>query len=235
MFRFARRILYFSIGYLVTRSSVRSLAFSLLKKALFSRKNQLPSSTGSGEEAAMRRYLLYFLLPLWLVPGLLDYRMHRKTDIEHTAGLPESIIHSLMMTEIGIPVLLGLVLEINAGFLLLSVAAFFLHEATAFWDVAYATKRRDVQPNEQHIHSFLEVLPFCALSFVVCLHWEQFSALFGMGPEKPDFNLRLKKEKVPTPYIAGITAAIFIFIALPYGEELLRCAFKPEQLQELSA
>ncbi|MFF2147014.1 hypothetical protein [Kitasatospora sp. NPDC058190] len=61
------------------------------------------------------------------------------------------------------------------------------HGATALWDVALATGEREVTPIEQHIHSFLEVLP------------------------------------LPVGYLTG-SAAVTAFIALPYGEELLRCA-----------
>ena len=95
---------------------------------------------------------------------------HRRTKIETTSGTQESIIHSLMMAAAGIPIVLGLLLEINAGIILIMLLAFFVHWGTSFWDVAYATDRREVRPNEQHIHSFLEVLPFCAVSFVLCLH-----------------------------------------------------------------
>jgi hypothetical protein len=62
-----------------------------------------------------RRYMLYFMLPLWIVPGFLDYLSHRKTKIETTSGTQESIIHALMTTEAGIPVVMGLLLEINTG------------------------------------------------------------------------------------------------------------------------
>jgi hypothetical protein len=126
--------------------------------------------------------MLYFMLPLWIVPGFLDYLCHRKTKIETTSGTKESVIHALMMTEAGLPVVMGLLLEINTAVLLTMLLAFFAHWATAFWDVAYASDRREVKPNEQHVHSFLEVLPFCAVSFVLCLHWNQFAALSGAGP-----------------------------------------------------
>ncbi len=178
---------------------------------------------GDPHEQIMRRYLLYFMLPLWFAPGVLDWVMHRRTRIAETSGTEESLIHSLMMTEVGVPILAGLLLEINAGALLLMIAAFFVHWATAFWDVAYATGRREVRPNEQHIHSFLEVLPFCAVSFVACLHWEQFLALFGQGPEEARFALRLKRPPLSPRYIVGILGAIALLIALPYGEELWRC------------
>lgn len=40
-----------------------------------------------------------------------------------------------------------------------------LHEATALWDVKTAVdSEREVKPVEQHIHSFLESLPFAGLA-----------------------------------------------------------------------
>ena len=80
---------------------------------------QVPDPT----RAASERYLLYFTIPLWVVVGLLDYAAHRKTSIETTAGTKESLIHALMMTEAGLPMVLGLFLEINAGLILLMMLA----------------------------------------------------------------------------------------------------------------
>ena len=171
----------------------------------------------------MRRYVIYFLLPMWLVPGVLDHRWHRRTKFETTSGLGESLIHSLMMVEVGIPMLLGLVFEINAGLIALMLAAYQAHEATAIWDVSFAVERREVLPREQHTHSFLEMVPFCAVSFVICLHWNQFLALVGKGPERPGFALRLKQQPLGPRYVVRMLGAVALFIGLPYGEELLRC------------
>jgi hypothetical protein len=50
----------------------------------------------SGYDTALitRNYMLYFLLPLWIVPGFADYLCHRRTKIETTSGIRESIIIS---------------------------------------------------------------------------------------------------------------------------------------------
>jgi hypothetical protein len=159
---------------------------------------------------------------LWVLAGSLDYICHRRTKIETTSGPTESIIHTLMMTEAGIPMLLGLYLEVNAGVILLMIAAFFAHAGTAIWDVAYVVERRKVTPNEQHVHSFLEVLPFCAVSFVICMHWNQFTSLFGEGGEKPRFALKKKEPPLPTAYLGGFLGAVAINGAA-YSEELIRC------------
>lgn len=176
-----------------------------------------------GVENATRRYLLYFILPLWMGAGVLDWYHHRITDIEHTAGTHESMIHALMMSEAGIPIMLGLFLEVNALVLALMIAAFFIHEATAYWDVAYAVGRRNVTPNEQHVHSFLEVIPFMAVSFMICLYWPQFRALIGVGNEPAHFELRPKNPPLSAKYVRGILAAVATTVVLPYAEEFLRC------------
>jgi hypothetical protein len=48
---------------------------------------------------------------------LADWYLYRRTRIEQTAGPRESALHSLMSTETGVPVLLGLLFEVNAGVL----------------------------------------------------------------------------------------------------------------------
>lgn len=176
-----------------------------------------------GVSTATRRYLLYVVLPLWLGAGFADYLFHRRTHIERTSGAHESVIHLMMMTETGIPLLMGLFLEVNALVLLLMGALFLAHEATAYWDVNYAETRRTVTPNEQHGHSFLEVIPFMALSMVVTLNWEQALSLFGRGPERPAFRLRWRRPPVSRAYTLGILSAVGAVGALPYAEELIRC------------
>ena len=88
-----------------------------------------------------------------------------------------------MFAEVGGPLLAGMFLNINALIIAMMIAAFLIHEATAFWDVSYATTARTVAPVEQHVHSFLEMIPLVALVSVISLHWGQFLALFGGGTE----------------------------------------------------
>ena len=54
-------------------------------------------------------------------------------------------------------------------------------------------------------------------------HWGQAKALFGVGEEKAEFRLRLKKKHLPLPYLAGVTTLMTLGIGLPYGNEILRC------------
>lgn len=167
-------------------------------------------------------YLLYVLLPLWLLVGLADWYCHRRSDIAQTSGMRESAIHLLMLLEVGVPLQAALFLQINAGLILLMLGCALLHEATALWDVSLAVRQRWVSPIEQHMHSFLELIPWMAISLVCLLHWDQASALLPGNWERAEFTLQRKEPSLPTAYLAGILSATVLFAVLPYLEELWR-------------
>ncbi|MET9291848.1 diguanylate cyclase [Streptomyces sp. NPDC003077] len=187
-------------------------------------------------ENASRRILLYGVLPLWFVPSVADWIMHRRTRIQDTSGTRESLVHALMMTEAGVPVLAGLVARINPLVLSLMGGAALAHGATAVWDVSIATEEREVRPVEQHIHSFLEVLPLTAAAFTACLHWDKVRATLRGGGTREDWKLLPKERPLPAPYLAAIAASVGAFVILPYAEELIRCLrAKPEAPERLDA
>lgn len=174
-------------------------------------------------EQANRRFLLYGVLPLWCVPAVADWLMHRRTRIEDTTGARESALHALMMTEAGIPVALGLFARVNPLVLTVGAGAAAVHGATALWDVALATGDREVRPVEQHIHSFLEVLPLTALALTGCLHADQVRAAVRGGRGRDDWRLLPKDRPLSGRYPAGIGAAVGCCVVLPYAEEMVRC------------
>lgn len=100
-----------------------------------------------------------------------------------------------------------------------------MHEATALRDVRTAVRSdREVTPLEQHVHSFLESLPFGALSALMCLHADQVKALLRGGGGHPDaWRPVPRRRPLSRGCLAGIAVAIGTCVALPYGEELLRC------------
>lgn len=171
---------------------------------------------------ATRLYLLYVVLPLWVLAALADYWCHRCSAIERTSGLPETLIHFLLLTEAGLAVLAGLFLEINATVLLFMFVAFLAHELTAYWDVAYAHGRREITPLEQRVHDYLGVIPFMAFSFVLVLNWSALAAAVEFPARETNWNLRWKTEHLPLAYSLGLLAAIGLFNLLPYLEELWR-------------
>ncbi len=171
----------------------------------------------------VRSYLLYFILPLWVLAGLTDYFLHKRTRIEDTSGTKESALHLLQLGESGIPVIVALLFEINALVIGIMLFALIIHEATALWDVYYAHTRRYISPWEQHVHSFLEVLPIMAVSFVTVLYWNQFLALFGFGTAAPRIVIEPKANSLPFAYLVALFSSIALFIVVPYVEELWRC------------
>jgi hypothetical protein len=171
---------------------------------------------------AAQTVLMYFVLPLWLAAGFADYLCHRAASIETTSGWKESLLHLLQFGEMGIPTLAAIFLEINALVILIMIICLLAHEATAIWDVSYAYRTREVTPTEQHVHSFLEMLPLMGLLIVATLHWQQVLALFGLGHEAADFGLRLKQPPLPWIYVSVILCLVLLFEVLPYLEELAR-------------
>lgn len=168
-------------------------------------------------------FLMYFLVPLWLLAGTADWCCHLRSGIEYNSGAGESVIHLLLLVEIGVAALAILFLEINTAVLLLTLIALAFHEATALWDVAYAAHFRHVSVFEQHVHSFLEVIPLVALACVILLHWDQFLALLGLGSGPADFSLHWKSTPVSAAYTKTLLAAIVLLQVIPYAQEFWRC------------
>jgi hypothetical protein len=174
------------------------------------------------EISVTQNVLMYFVLPLWLAAGLADYFCHRAANIEGTSGVKETVLHLLQFGEMAVPILAALFLEINALVILTMIICFFLHEATALWDVSYANRTREVTPIEQHVHSFLEMLPLMGLVLVIILHWDQFLSLLGLGSEPARFAVTLKQPPLPFTYIVTILFLVLVLDLLPYLEELAR-------------
>jgi hypothetical protein len=170
--------------------------------------------------ALVQNTLLYGVMPVWILAGFADYLCHRRARIERTSGVREASLHLLQFAEAGVPVLAGLLCEINALVLLTMIGGFVLHQVTAMLDVRLANATRRVSPIEQHVHSFLEMIPLMALVLVVLLHWPAFLSLFGRGPAS--FALHLKQPSLPALYIAAVLTAICFMVIAPFAEELLR-------------
>jgi hypothetical protein len=157
---------------------------------------------------------------VWLAAGVADYLCHRASDIEHTSGVHEALLHGVQFLLVGAPLLAVLFLEVNATILLAMLAGLALHQATAIWDVRYANERRRVSPMEQHIHGVLEMMPAFATTVVAILNWPDVLALFGAGPAA--FALEAKRDPLPAAYLLAVLAGVVVCGVLPYGEELLR-------------
>lgn len=51
--------------------------------------------------AVARNPLLYFVVRLWTAAGVADWLCHRRGRIEETSGAAESLLHLLMLAEVG--------------------------------------------------------------------------------------------------------------------------------------
>ena len=163
-----------------------------------------------------RSFFLFVVLPAWLGPGLLDWNCHRRTRIEEpeNGGVVESLIHSTMFAEAGIPLVLASFFEMNPLLIALMGGAAVAHEATAMVDVRVALQsKREVTQWEQHIHSFLEVMPFWLVPLMVLLH----------EPTTDNWSLTRRSSVLSKLDLAGVAGAVALTGVLPYAEELLRC------------
>ncbi len=158
-----------------------------------------------------------------MAAGSLDYVFHRRSHIERTSGTHESLLHAAGIALSALPVISGLLLEIDAGVLAVMAAGYVTHAAMTVWDVAYADGRRRIVPSEQHLHAMLELLPFTALSLVTLAHREQALALVGRGDAPARFAWRRKRVPLPRAALTATIVAFTAFVAVPYAEELVRC------------
>jgi hypothetical protein len=186
------------------------------------RKSAPAGSDRPPTDDATRTFLLYGLIPFWMLPGLGDYLCHRKAKIETTSGTHESLTHVLMIATTGVELGAALLLEVNAPVLIVMTIAACLHEAIVIWDVAYASQVRMPSATEQHVHSFLEVLPFTALAFIACRHPDAVAAVFRRG-DRGESGLRFKLRTEPIPYLAAIGALGTVTLLVPFLEEFVRC------------
>jgi hypothetical protein len=165
--------------------------------------------------------LLYVLFPLWLIAGMADYACHRRTAIEDTSGARENALHVVQALEIGAALLAGLFLEISLLVMALIVLLVVAHMITAYLDVAYTAPRRFISPFEQHVHSYLEIIPIAAAGIVAILHWDALMTA--------PFELRLKDPPLPSVPVIAVLGLILVLQALPLAEESLRTARRRRQ------
>lgn len=167
--------------------------------------------------------ILYGVLPLWGIAGFVDWCCHRATRVESTSGIKESFIHSLMGIQLGIPILLCLLFEVNVLILLVCVLMWLLHEIVAHWDVHYATPLRRISIWEVHVHNYMATIPLYLLMLIVVLNWDvahkaitfHWSGQFALhGLAVPHGSSR---------YLSHYLVFMTVFCVLPYFEENIRC------------
>jgi hypothetical protein len=167
--------------------------------------------------------ILYGLLPLWGITGFIDWCCHRATGIERTSGLKESLIHSLMGIQLGIPIVLCLVYYVNVLVLLICFIAFLAHEFVAHYDVHYSAPLRRISIWEVHVHNYMATIPLYLLMLIMVLNWETVQKLVAL-----DWAGEFAFERVTQPhggstYLRNYLIFMTMLCVLPYVEENLRC------------
>ena len=176
------------------------------------------------DRSPIESFLYWGLIPAWGVPGLVDWWYHRQSQIERPdhGGVKESLIHSLMLAESGLPVALALLADVNPTAVAVMTAAALAHEVTAQRDVALANgSAREVVGGEQRAHSFLEALPFVVVGLLAASNW---SGLRSTWRQPSSWRLQRRAASLPARYLLGVAAVLTATGAIPYTEELARCA-----------
>jgi hypothetical protein len=167
--------------------------------------------------------ILFGLLPLWGITGFIDWCCHRATRVEHTSGLRESLVHSLMGIQLGIPIILCLLYYVNVMILLICLVAFVCHEIVAHYDVHYSAPLRRISIWEVHVHNYMATIPLYLLMLIAVLNWDVVQKLVSL-----DWAGQFTFERVPVPhggtgYMRGYLAFMGVLCVVPYLEENLRC------------
>ncbi|GAB3765895.1 hypothetical protein GCM10028796_24140 [Ramlibacter monticola] len=165
--------------------------------------------------------LMYGVVPLWIAAGLADWACHRRTRIERTSGLGENALHWVLLAEGGVALFAAVLLEPDAGVLLIVFAAFLAHELTTYMELRYTARRRQIRPFEQMVHSYMELLPLVLLALLAMMNWDQVMALFAQ--DTPDLDMRLKDVPWPRDYLLGAGIAVLLLNVVPLVEETWRC------------
>jgi hypothetical protein len=178
--------------------------------------------------------ILFGLLPLWGIAGFIDWCCHRATRVESTSGLKESLIHSLMGIQLGIPIVLCLMFEVNVLVLLICFAMWIAHEFVAHWDVHYAAPRRHISIWETHVHNYMATVPLYLLMLVVVLNWNVTLKLVTLD-WSGGFTLRLLAERPGgSAYLPAYLVFMGILCVFPYLEENVRCLRHARATHEVS-
>jgi hypothetical protein len=169
--------------------------------------------------------LVGVLYPLWLLAGLFDYWCHRQTDIGRTSGTTESWLHIAQFASLALFLSFACFLAITLPVAVAMAVAVFAHSALSYIDVSYTQGRRHISPFEQHVHGFLDVLPFVALCLIVVLNWEEVRSA--------EWSIRLKDQRLPTEQLGWLLGS-FALAGVPIIEELSRTWRQRHQARILS-
>jgi len=165
---------------------------------------------------------LGIVMALWIAAGTMDWWCHRRTRIEATSGLAESVFHLALFFQMGAAVLAALFLRPTAGLVAFLLAMWLLHEVATWLELRMVAPVRTITPLEQMVHSFMEILP---LAGVMLLCQPELEAWLTAPEEERTLDWRwLPRETLPpVPVLAGYALAIAVCNASLLAEESWRC------------
>lgn len=155
-------------------------------------------------DRAMRDIVAYGVMPAGALAGLGDWLVHRRSDIQHTAGAKESLMHIAMSGQAAMPGLALLLLETNPRSLALMAGGLLSHEATMLWDLRYATARRPVLPVEQKLHGIQNMVPAVPLALAAACYLAQ-----RREGAAPPAAIRFRRD-IPPAHLAVIAVAMLL-------------------------
>ncbi len=171
----------------------------------------------------LKNLILFGLLPLWGITGLIDWACHRATRIEHTSGVRESLVHSLMGIQLGIPIVLVLFFYVNVTVLLICIAAWLMHEVVAHYDVHYSAPKRHISIWEVHVHNYMATIPLFLLMLIVVINWDMFLNLVTLNWSGHMTLVPIEKPHGGDRYAMWYLAFMLVTCVGPYIEENIRC------------
>lgn len=167
--------------------------------------------------------ILYLFLPLWGLAGFFDWCCHRATKIEHTSGLRETAVHSLMGIQMAVPILLCLTFKVNVMILIICIVAWSAHELAAHYDVHYAAPRRHISKWEMHAHNYLATLPLYMMLLIIVINWPVFLKLISLNWAGEFEFVRMSYAHGGDHYLSYYLIFMAIVCVFPYMEENYRC------------
>lgn len=145
---------------------------------------------------------------LWLAAGTLDFHFHRRTDLPHTSGRRESLLHGVQLLVVGSGVVAWLSVTPTAALVAVLVLLAMAHAIAGYMDTVSADGRRRISPAEQHVHSILDVAPWL---FVVWVAWRA----------SPEWSVHW--DPAPAATWAWVLVPALLLVVAPWADEMRRC------------
>lgn len=151
----------------------------------------------------------------WLLAGCGDFACHRRTDLPHTSGLHESILHLIQLALVGAAVLLAVLFEMGRTLAAALLIAVIVHALIGYVDTRVAFAKRALWPAEQHLHSVLDMAPWIAFACAVAFTWPDAIA--------PGWQWTLRVEAFDPAVLLAVIVPAGLLCGVPAALEFRAC------------